>query len=192
MTRWLPALLFCVACGPQVLCRTTHGLELLGPLPPVDQLEPGDVGFTCAAFERAEAVTLQAFDQQGLDPRLHQAGASFEGYQVTVRGDRRWALEADPDVQGTAWCDSQQVEIGNSPFLQGALAHELAHVAQHCEARGPLEASDRGHSHWTEDGIRDALAQVLHEQFVTYWANPACYVAGKYVGPADGSPCGSP
>lgn len=180
------------ACGsaPAESGCHAYGLALVGDVPAVDSMEPGSDGFSCASLERAVGVILGAFDRSP-DPRLAQLD-NLEGWTVEIHPSTGWHISPAPhlgeSVNGLAYCQDKRIVISDVPFLDGELAHEMAHAGQACAARGPADPSDPMHSNWERDVVPSLLA-VQAAEGELYWDNPHCYQTGHYIGPTDGGSC---
>ena len=143
MTRaFLLLTLLIASCGPSrtiYACGSTCGLEVEFPVPP---------GW-CAGLQVLEDRAIRAFMRVQDDPRLRHACQSFEDWTVDVQQGESFSDGVRPfPLAGMTDCQARRIYVGNDPPADGALAHELAHVAQNCEPRPPLEYEDPDHSNW--------------------------------------------
>lgn len=179
--------------GP-IVCTTTYGLQIIGPVPPMDSKYVGTRGWECDDVDRVETEIVLAFrDMVTEDNRFFgETWTGWEGYRVRVRPTIEWMdpqLHQDETLYGETWCDSHYIEVNDAPPQAGTLAHELAHAIQNCDPKGPKDKKDPYHSNWNSEGIYNAIDYVYSEWNVKYWGNPQCWNGATYAGPADGSPC---
>jgi len=125
-------------------------------------------GWSCGDLIAAEARAVEVLDRatRGAavpDARLQHSHACDAWAQVVVmpRAEEIWP-DGARNVAGLAHCDRapQLIEVtGRNRPTAGALAHELAHIAQGCWA-GPVvdEGEDVAHANWKRAGVRAALA----------------------------------
>lgn len=56
--------------------------------------------------------------------------SKLEGWMLVVMPKPAWMDEWGRGVQGLCYCDDLVIKIGNQPWPQSSLAHELVHVAE--------------------------------------------------------------
>ena len=83
--------------------------------------------------------------------RLHDIRITQE--QVPV-----WKDVYSRSLAGLTDCYQSEIFIGTGPFESNAFAHELAHVAQNCNAPKELDPGrDPAHSNWDSSGIQEGI-----------------------------------
>lgn len=184
-----------VACAPQgnVLCETSCGLKLIGPIPYQDNSLTGDYSnmpwWTCENLQDVEDKTLALWQTDVVphDPRFkdYPACQSMNGMELWVHTEEFfWSPDHNSYVEGEAHCDIGYIEVGARPPYTGILTHELSHVAQHCDPKGPPVPRDAGesdavyedandHANWERDGIRQAINDMLTQYYTPQWT--ACH-----------------
>lgn len=138
-----------MSCGAgEYSCRSKCGLMVHAPV---------RAGF-CEQLDEFETRTNNAFFAFGITPggdvRFQNACASEKGwvvYQVPLDSFDSFGR----DVYGDTNCQTGVVRVANKLPLDGAFAHELAHVTQKCEPLHPYDVEDYYHSNW--EGIYSAL-----------------------------------
>lgn len=119
---------------------------------------------SCSSLQAAEPVILEAFDGiKGNDERFARDTAckSLSGLKLYGRKEFVWAVETGVLVLGVTYCEEMRQEVGESPegIYHTSLAHEMAHVVQHCDTRmsaGPGDYDD-SHGGWTAIGLNKLL-----------------------------------
>ena len=179
-------------CGPinqTAICRTRCGMVLSSPVPPVNDFSRGQAQWTCPELQRAEDLSMTAFDRNVIDPRFAkgQACASLYGVVLTVMPAPDWTFQGE-QVSGLSFCGMRSLEVNNASPLQSTLTHELAHFAQNCNARTDnYYGDDPSHANWARDGIWAATSEV---QAIGHKEYSRCFAAdGHYIGPVDGGVC---
>lgn len=154
----------CASLGPPpTRCVTRCGLMLVGDIPKPSDFSYGP-GWTCAEFQRAEDESLRAF-KVVVDPRFRAACAALKGYRVSVNPAVSWESSyGNGPISGETHCAFQNLDVCNLPPVQSTMTHELGHVIQRCESRGPEDYADHNdddtHSNWGSDRIWGAIASV--------------------------------
>lgn len=180
----------CGAAQRPAICQTACGMRLVTQPPAQDVYDGGPLAnstalmpwWSCENFNAIEAQSLQALyaNAAPYDSRfdLHSACDALNGVTVTVRPERHWFDGSDAGyigndkwVVGLTICDgAPSIQVANHEPADGTITHEMAHVIQRCDPKGPpplvgqdpdYEAdSDPGHLNWGRYGIYAAETQV--------------------------------
>lgn len=149
-------LLVASCAGRQVAskCITPCGISLMHE----------NYALTCESLKEAEPVILEAFDGiKSKDPRFAKdlACKSLDGLELYGRKEFVWAIPNGPLVLGVTYCEMMRQEVGESPegIYHTSLAHEMAHVIQHCDSGLPAGPGDTDDDHggWTKIGLNKIL-----------------------------------
>jgi len=125
---------------------------------------------SCESFKDAESEILDRFDSiKNNDKRFERPTAckSVSGMMVYARKELVFQVPNGTLVLGVTRCEHMTMEVGenvNGHATETALAHEMAHVIQHCDAgaeRGPGDF-DEDHAGWTKIGLNKILKQFEH------------------------------
>lgn len=128
----LLALLF-VACGPAPRC-VVRSVAIHGGT------------FECSEVETA--ISAAEFELQKALPHVRVPAGSI----TFTEGEGVVSSEGEI-VNGESWCRPFEMTIGQRPWGESALAHELAHWMTGCTR----DDGEGGHAGWNERGITSAI-----------------------------------
>jgi len=134
-------LLFLIAAGCGPTCTTRCGLV-------TDDLT------LCADMQKAEDYALTAYHNHAVDPRFEQACALMDGWLITDNKQ----VNNGPFLEELS-CVFKTINVRPTYVGHGMLVHSIAHIAQHCSARGPATNGDHDHARWDEDGINASISE---------------------------------
>lgn len=199
MLAIVPALLVLTATGCSegaVLCQTSCGLKLAGPVPYRTEEFRGEAWWTCEQFERAEEIALDTYAVLAgpHDDRFNDGCGLIRGYTVVVMPEWDWKAPDGEEVSGLTYCDSKTILVNEAPPMSSSLTHEMGHAIQGCAPKGPMPARDGGtdtqyqnlldHANWDRDGLyaTDQWVGMLGQRD----ANRCSFYADGGVASADG------
>lgn len=155
---WFGWVLVAAACGPEPICVTGLGVEILGMVGTHAPIEAA--GYSCEDFNTVEA------EIGSLVPDSEVTNIDWtrvRGYQVTVHAGGKFTDFWGRKVAGWSFCPSKQIQIGiyDPHVARSAYTHELLHAAQGCYSPPPIdEGLDGDHANWHRDNLYNATNKV--------------------------------
>ncbi len=136
-------------CGKHILCTTTYSKL---------SLYTDDTGkVSCSDLDNIDKDIKTIFTNVDnvCDPRFRNYDLS--GFVIQVHNVDHWIDANQRDVYGLTHCNLGVIEIGSGLLYDTALAHEMAHAIQECQALTPIDEKDEYHSNWNSGGIYESI-----------------------------------
>jgi hypothetical protein len=129
--------LLLTGCSTGPICITDYGMGFMG----YPDGTPPDVTWSCSRINDIESKMV---DYMG-DYKL------LKGYSIYLHPVDSWTDDFGRRVGGYTACGTKQMHIG---LGQEAIAHEIAHALQNCNAPLPIDdGMDIDHADWLRDRI---------------------------------------